>query len=188
MTAKQTGPAILAAVILALGLALATQAPQSASAHAILSAHLHDGVCSQLGNDVVELGELGFAAPLLGTPVATPSDGFQSVGAEGAFPTVRLVETVDASLDRLIEEPHALDVHIINEEEGVDIVLACGNVGGVRTGDDLVFGLQAQPTEGTATTGIAWLHANADGTTTIRLFIAQGLAPGSVGPSSTPMS
>ncbi len=188
MTTKQARPAVLAAVILALGLALATHAPRSALAHTIFSAHLHDGVCGQLGNDAVELGDLGFAAPLLGTPAATPSEGFRSVGAEGAFPTVRLVETVDAPLDRLIEEPHALDVHIINEEEDIDIVLTCGNVGGVRTGDDLVFGLQAQPTEGAATTGIAWLHANADGTTTIRLFVAQGLAPNIVGASSTPAS
>ena len=109
------------------------------------------------------------------------------------------MSSIERSLDDLVAVPHAIDVHIIDDEarndplgvgetENADIVLTCGNIGGVRNGDDLVFGLQSAPESNADTAGIVWLHANRDGTTTVRLFIAQGLAAGGYGAVSTPVA
>lgn len=175
---------VFLAALAALVLSLASWEPSAA--HAIFTAHLHEGTCSDLGTEPVELGELGYVTPLLDPAAATPAGPYPPRGPEGAFPTVLGYATVDASLDQLLDQPHAIDVHIINEEEGVDITLACGAVGGVRGNDQLVFGLQATPSEGVDTTGIAWLQANGDGGVAIRLFVAQGLASGGYGAAGTP--
>ncbi len=176
-------PVFLAALA-ALTLSLASWVPSSA--HAILTAHLHEGTCDALGSEPIELGELGYVTSLLDPAAATPTGPYEQLGPEGAFPTVLSYATLEASLDQLLDQPHAVDVHIINDEEGVDITLACGAVGGVRGNDQLVFGLQATPSEAVDTTGIAWLQANGDGTTTARIFVAQGLAAGGYGAVGTP--
>ena len=158
----------------------------SGSAHAILTAHLHEGTCADLGSTPVELGELGYVTPLLDPTAATPVGPYQQLGSEGAFPTVLGYGRVNESLDQLLDAPHAVDVHIINDEEGIDITLACGAVGGVRGDGQLVFGLQATTSEAVDTTGIAWLQESADGTTALRVFVAQGLAEGGYGAAGTP--
>ena len=170
------------------------------AAHAVLAPHVHRGVCGDLTDaEPTMLDELGYVIPLLDATAATPAGPFKPAGPEGAFPTMLGLTTIDTSLDDLLAAPHAIDVHIIDEGEGsdvltandtetLDIVLACGNIGGVRNGDDLVFGLQSAPDAGTDTMGIAWLHANADDTTTVRLFVSQGLAEGGYGAVPTPAS
>lgn len=170
---------LLGALLMALMLFLV--AWTSGSAHAILTAHLHEGSCADLGDQPKELGELGYDAPLLDLSKATPAGPYKPVGPDAAFPTVLGHVTVDQSLDELLDTPHAIDVHIVNEEQGVDITLACGAVGGIRGDSQLVFGLQSLPNEGVDTTGIAWLEANEDDTTTVRVFVAQGLAAGGYG-------
>lgn len=168
------------------------------AAHAVLAPHLHQGVCGDLSeSEPTLLDGLGYVIPLLEPGAATPAGPFKPVGPEGAFPTMVGLTTIESSLDDLIAAPHAIDIHIIDEGEAtdvftaddaetLDIVLTCGNIGGVRNGDDLVFGLQSAPDAGTDTMGIAWFHANADDTTTIRLFVSQGLAEGGYGAVPTP--
>jgi hypothetical protein len=170
------------------------------AAHAVLTPHVHEGVCGDFSqSEPRPLDELGYVTPLLDPEAATPVGPFKSAGPEGAFPTMLGLTTIEASLDELLATPHAIDVHITDEGENtdaltaaepetVDIVLTCGNIGGVRNGDDLVFGLQSAPDAGTDTMGIAWLHANADDTTTVRLFVSQGLAEGGYGAVPTPSS
>ncbi len=146
------------------------------SAHAIATAHLHQGPCGDIsGEGAIDLGELTYVVPLLGSPEATPAGPYHPVGLDSAFVTIMAVTDVGVSLDALLAQPHSIDVHIVNDETGEEIPLACGNVGGVRNGNDLVFGLQTAPSPGVDTTGIAWLHANPDGTTMVRLFVSQGL-------------
>ncbi|HEV2129013.1 MAG TPA: hypothetical protein VGR22_10380 [Thermomicrobiales bacterium] len=177
----------LAALVLALALVLGAWTP--GTAHAVLTAHLHEGTCADSGEQPVDLGELGLATSLLDSSQATPAGPYDLVGAGGAFPTVLGHASIDRSLDDLLASPHVIDIHVVNDEEGTDVILACGAVGGVLANGELVFGLQSLPSEGIDTTGIAWLQANDDGTTTVRLIVAQGLAPGRVGAaSSTPAS
>ena len=162
---------VLALVFGLVGVLFASPAPSSA--HAIITAQLHPGTCDNRSEDgVINLGELTYVAPLQDISQATPAGPYRPVGPDSAFVTVMTVANVDRSLDQLIEEPHSVDIQIINDETGEHILLACGNVGGVRNGDDLVFGLQTAPSEGVDTTGIVWLHANPDGTTLARIFVS----------------
>jgi hypothetical protein len=167
------------ALVTALMLFLMAWTP--GSAHAVLTAHLHEGSCADLGGQPKELGELGYVTPLLDQSEATPAGPYKPVGPDAAFPTMLGHVTVDQSIDELLDTPHAIDIHIVNEEQGEDITLACGAIGGVRGKGQLVFGLQSLPNEGVDTIGIAWLQANEDGTTTVRVFVAQGLAAGGYG-------
>ncbi|HEV2109393.1 MAG TPA: hypothetical protein VGR16_14120 [Thermomicrobiales bacterium] len=163
-----------AAVVGLLALLVGSSTP--GSAHAIATAHIHRGPCDEInGEGAIDLGELTYVVPLSGSPEATPAGPYRPVGVDSAFVTIMAVTDVGASLDELLAQPHSIDVHIVNDETGEEIPLACGNVGGVRNGDDLVFGLQTAPSPGVDTTGIAWLHTNPDGTTTVRLFVSQGL-------------
>jgi len=84
------------------------------------------------------------------------------------------VGTVPAALDDVVAAEHLVDVHRAGGggEDAARIV--CGGVGGFRAGDDLVFGLGEA--NGSGYTGTAWLHDNGDGTTTVALFLASGLA------------
>lgn len=158
--------------------------PTPSSAHAIISAQLHPGTCDDRSDDgVIDLGELTYAAPLEDISAATPAGPYRPVGPDSAFVSVMTVATIEMSVDQLLAEPHSIDVQIINDETGERIPLACGDVGGVRNGDDLVFGLQTAPSEGVDTTGIVWLHGNPDGTTLARIFVSQGLG---TAPEGTP--
>ena len=59
---------------------------------------------------------------------------------------------------------------------GARTAVTCGNAGGVVTTDDeLLFDLQA--IEGDIA-GVVWLRYNADGTSSVVLFVTQGLATG----------
>ena len=169
----------LSALAMALVLFVTTWVP--GSAHAVLTAHLHEGTCDGLGDQPIDLGELGYATPLLDPGAATPAGPYEPVGPDGAFPTMLGHTMVDRSLDALVATPHAIEVHAIDEDAGTDVTLACGAVGGVHGNGQLVFGLQSLPSEGVDTTGIAWLQANGDGTTSVRIVVAQGLAPGGYG-------
>ena len=130
---------------------------------------------------------IGYVTPLLDGSAATPVGPYDPVGPDAAFPTMLGHATVDRSLDDLVATRHAVEVRALDEHAGTEVTLACGAVGGVRGDGHLVFGLQSLPHDGVDTTGIAWLQANDDDTTTIRIFIAQGLAPGGYGAvASTP--
>ncbi len=62
--------------------------------------------------------------------------------------------------------------------------IACGTIGGVRIGDELVFGLREWNASGF--TGVAVLRDNGDGTTSVTVYLALGLAGGLAGPAGTP--
>ncbi|MGI8643683.1 MAG: hypothetical protein ACR2LS_06155 [Thermomicrobiales bacterium] len=146
------------------------------SAHAIVTARISPGTCgSTSGTGAIELGELTYAAPLGGSPEATPSGPYRSIGAGSAFVAVMTVTTIDRSLDQLLQQLYSVDIEIVNDETGETTSLACGGVGGVRNGNDLIFGLQTAPSEGVDTTGTVWLHGMPNGETLVRIFVSQGL-------------
>jgi hypothetical protein len=174
---------LLVAITAALGLTVAAVTP--ASAHGWPVAYLHHGACGAPFTDQgEELGTLGYVTPLPDPTAATPVGPYASLGANDAFVTVLLNTTVAVSLNELIIMPYAIDVHLVDTDMGVDIPLTCGNVGGVRSGDQLVFGLQS--TQAADTAGIAWLQADGTDTTRLRLFVTQGLAAGGYGAVGTP--
>jgi hypothetical protein len=73
---------------------------------------------------------------------------------------------------------YAINIHESPQNAGRYV--ACGDIGGtVRPGEagsagDLLIGLSELNESGV--TGIAWLHDNGNGTTTVIAFVAQGLA------------
>ena len=124
-------------------------------------AHIHAGSCEE--------GELGdIVAPLtdLTAPTGEPAGHEQAVRAETSFTTVAL------TLDEILADDHAINVHLSADQIGTYI--ACGELGGVvdpATGA-LVIGLREQNNSGF--TGIAYLAPSATGAgTDVSLFIAE---------------
>jgi hypothetical protein len=126
--------------------------PPDEASRANHPAALHTGSCSNLG-EVTEL-----LADLV-EPTSSP---------EGVIPASASVTVVAIPLDRLFAAPHAIAVALSHEHP--EIMIACGTIGGEPLEGNLVVGLAEHNASGY--TGIAWLHDNADGTTTITLFLA----------------
>lgn len=82
------------------------------------------------------------------------------------------VTTLDARPADLLAGDHPIDIHASAEQP--DVVLACGGSGGMPSENDQYVGLQAR--NSSAHSDIAWLHRNQDGTTTVALMLAHGLA------------
>ncbi|CAA9559246.1 MAG: hypothetical protein AVDCRST_MAG19-1666 [uncultured Thermomicrobiales bacterium] len=179
----------MAASVAALGLAItggasALAQEQEASPAAvfdprtIIPAHVHAGTCGDLGDIAFPLDEAGYGLPVPVGPEVRP--GTTPAAVEAAlFPTAGVnpaavgVTAITATLDQLLDTPHAVTAYRGMEGAEAETQIACGAVGGYRTGDDLVFGLQER--NGSAYVGTAWLHDNRDGTTTVSLFLASGL-------------
>jgi nitrite reductase (NO-forming) len=91
---------------------------------------------------------------------------------------------VDTPLAELLDVPHSVVVESVDLEADTRTPIACGNVGGVVTDDEVVFGLRSLLAD---TSGVAWLQGHADGTTTVTLFVTQGLSAVAAGPGHTPV-
>ena len=130
-------------------------------------AHIHSGTCEALGEVVHPLADV--AEPAQPAPA-------------GVIPVAVSVTRVEASLDEILGAPHAINVHQSYEEIGAYI--ACGNLGGTPTNGDLLVGLMELNDSGYA--GVAWLHDNGDGSTTVSVFLAQGLLGQEVIQAPTP--
>lgn len=122
-------------------------------------AHIHSGSC---GDD--ELGDV--VAPLtnLTEPEGDGGGNERAVVAESSFTSVPL------TLDALLAEDFAVNIHLSAEEIGTYI--ACGEIGGPLAGDgSLQIGLKQQNDSGF--TGIAFLAPGADNASTdVSVFIA----------------
>ncbi|MGH2534505.1 MAG: cupredoxin domain-containing protein [Thermomicrobiales bacterium] len=84
--------------------------------------------------------------------------GSTDVGSKMAMPVSMSESTIDARLDDLVAGDHAITVAIQDAAN----LLACGEIGGIRTDDTLAFGLQGADDSGW--TGIAVLEADGDQT------------------------
>ena len=117
-------------------------------------AHIHTGTCDALGGVEYPLTDAG------------QQDGDQ----EGTNPAVIIAEsttTIPASLDDLLAEPHALNVHLSADDMGTYV--ACGDLGGVVVEDRLVIGLAEL--NGSGLSGIGILTATGD-ETEVRFFLS----------------
>ena len=129
-------------------------------------AHIHSGTCEELGDVVYPLSDVGADMMMDGTPMAMDMGGSGS-----AIPVEASVTTVQAALSDIVASEHAINVH--ESGENIGNYIACGAIGGPMMGmTDLAIGLGALNDSGYS--GIAWLHDNGDGSTTVYVFLTQG--------------
>jgi hypothetical protein len=162
--------AIFAALLVGASTTLAQQATPVASPVAAPPghpAHIHSGTCATLGDVVYPLNDVtGSGAP-----------------ASDAIEVEWSVTRVEATLETILATPHAINVH--ESAENIGTYIACGNVAGTVSGADLFIGLGEL--NGSGHSGIAWLHDNGDGSTTVSVFVSEGLSGGAT-PGATPVA
>lgn len=154
-----------AALLLSLGVLLA---PNGVSAQdmamAAHPAHIHSGTCAELGDVVFPLSDVSSAMMMDGTPMAMG----EMMGASAAIPVEWSVTTVAAPLADIVSGGHAINIH--ESAENIGNYIACGDIGGTMMGtSDLAIGLGALNDSGYS--GIATLHDNGDGTTTVTVYL-----------------
>jgi hypothetical protein len=128
------------------------------SAHAEhgMPARLQQGTCEAIGPVAFELNGVGGTEDLEGNEVPAP----EAMGAAGATEVKVSVTTVAAPLDAIVSGGHALIVYL--SDDAMDKPVACGAIGGIVVGEDLVVGLEARGDEGM--NGIALFRAEGDQT------------------------
>lgn len=138
-------------------------------------ARLHAGSCDEFRGVVYMLTGVGAEATPDGTPVAAP----ERVGPESAALVASSETEVPVPLSELIADERAIVVY--QSDEAMDRVVACGNVGGLLSGqmpgmtmpgDELAVWLAEA--DGSGLSGIALLEA-AGRSTVVRLYLAEGL-------------
>ncbi|MGH2562289.1 MAG: SH3 domain-containing protein [Thermomicrobiales bacterium] len=96
-------------------------------------------------------------------------DASDTTGAATGIPVSQSTTTVRVGLGDLLTTPHAV---VIRASADDDTPIVCGDIGGVRVGDDLAVGLR--DVSGSGYGGIAWLRGQ-DGSTLAYVFLAPGL-------------
>lgn len=124
-------------------------------------AHIHKGACKELG---------GVANPL--DAVAVPEDG-EVVGSPGPTRVATSVNTVDVSLQEILDRPHAINVHL--SKERINRYIACGSIGGIRREDGGVS-IELRQVDESGFFGTAYLTPNEKdpNQTDVFLFLVKG--------------
>ncbi len=125
--------------------------PSETTGSAHHPAALHAGTCAALSDVTAVLADVV-------EPGSTPQD----VVPAGASVTI-----IESTLDQLLAAPRAITVS--QSHARPRLAIACGTIGGAPVNGNLVAGLAE--TNDSGYSGIAWLHDNSDGTTTITLFV-----------------
>jgi len=110
-------------------------------------AHIHSGSCAELGDVVF---------PLTGVEAVAG----EAVGSESAHAVKTSTTYLDVSLDDILADEHAINVHLSDKEIGTYI--ACGDIGGVLVededgGSNLTIALGELNDSGHS--GVVWLGA-----------------------------
>jgi Bacterial SH3 domain len=92
------------------------------------------------------------------------------VGSPVAATVAQSATTVRVKLDDLIKKPFAILVRV---SESDDTAIACGEIGGLRTGDDLTIGIRER--NASSFTGIGWLRGSG-ASTLVYVFLGRGLS------------
>ena len=171
---------LTAGLLLAVGI---VAAPGSASAQATTMtphpAHIHSGSCAELGDVVYPLTDVGAEMAAMGMPgtpmsgdmMATPAMGDMgtAMAGGGAIPVEMSTTVVQTTLADISTGDFAINVH--ESAENIGNYIACGDLGtaGAMGGSDLVIGLGELNDSGYS--GIATLHDNGDGSTTVTIYL-----------------
>ena len=118
---------------------------------------IQTGTCDALGGAAFTLIGVGAEEDAEGLPVVAPA----VVGPESAAALTTSTSTVDATVETIVDGGHAIVVYASDEE--MDNPIACGAVGGIQLGDDLVVGLDPVGDEGKS--GVALLRTSGTQTT-----------------------
>jgi hypothetical protein len=92
------------------------------------------------------------------------------VGAATAATVYQSATTLRVDLDDLVQQTYSVIVQLSEDD---DTVVACGEIGGLRSGDDLTVGIRERNSSGQ--TGIAWLRGT-NGSTLVYVFLGRGLS------------
>lgn len=163
VTAAVVVVAVVLGVVFALGSQGTSAQDSTASPTAMMHdhpAHIHSGTCDTLGDVVYPLTNL-MAPDLSATPIAammaTPmAMGMGEIVAESTT-------TVQTTLAELTGGQYAINVH--ESAEDIGTYIACGEIMGTATGDQLQIPLRELNASGYQ--GQALLMDNGDGTTTV---------------------
>src|SRR5829696_4396410 len=95
---------------------------------------IHEGSCEALGPVAFRLNGVGGSVDIDNAPKATPT----AVNPDAAYQVLISETTIDGTIEDLLAGEHAV---LIYESDEVMDAIACGNVGGARSGSSLVTGL-----------------------------------------------
>lgn len=128
-------------------------------------AHIHAGACPTPGDVLFPLNNVGGETAMNGSPMSG-----EMMGAASAIPVDFSETSVQSPLADLLGGEHAIVVH--ESADNIGNYILCGDLGGmVMGGTDLAVGLGELNDSGYS--GIAWLHDNGDGTTSVKLFTTE---------------
>jgi hypothetical protein len=144
-------------------------------------AHVHSGTCAELGDVVYGLNDVSGEA-LEGTPDATPAS---ATAGEPGDVIAKSTTTVDASLDDLLAEPHAVNVH--ESAENIDIYIACGDITGEPDENGTLI-IDLEQLKASGVTGQAILSDSGDGKTQVVITLTDASSEEVGTPSATPES
>lgn len=182
---KRSIGTLLAAIMMVVGFAAGTNyafAQDAGTPESEVSvahpAHIHSGTCEELGDVVYPLEDVT-DAPLQGTQVASPEPKEEGLPGDviGRSTTV-----VDASLEDILAEEHAVNVH--ESAENIDVYVACGNVEAEPADGELIIDLMQLNDSGI--NGQAILSDLGDGTTEVTITLTDAAAEGFASPEATP--
>lgn len=141
------------------------------------------GACVPVARPVSQLASIKAPFPALITAGTCETPDFETtfslfdvgaedapVGAATAATVYQSATTVRIGLDDLITQTYSIVVRVSEDD---DTVIACGEIGGLRTGDDLTVGIRER--SGSGYTGIGWLRGS-DGSTLVYVFLGHGLS------------
>jgi hypothetical protein len=129
-------------------------------------AEIIEGTCdTAAGNTVFELLEVSDADGVVGVPPAAL--------------VARSVTTVRSPLDDLIGERHSIAIRVSADDP---TLVACGEIGGIRDGDELAVGIKERNDSGFS--GISVIRG-ADESSLVYIYLGRGLSTISTAPAPT---
>ena len=145
--------------------------------------HIHAGSCEELGDVVFPLGNASVGGMMAGMMGGTPEAGMaeaemgEEMGSEDRVPVATSYTVVDAALEDILAEEHAINFH--ESEENIENYIACGDIGGavmtgpgMDEGGTLVIGLRSLNDSGIS--GVATLEGM-DDQTAVTVYLAEDL-------------
>lgn len=132
--ARERAVSIAGAAALAGAMSLAIIGSAAAHAEHGHPARIHNGTCESLQGVAYRLNGVGGSVDTEGAPVATPT----AINPKTAYQVMTSDTLIDATVDDLLAGDHAIMIY--ESDEAMDAI-ACGNVGGALSGDQLIVGL-----------------------------------------------
>jgi hypothetical protein len=157
----------LFALAVALGVGAPVAVPVLAHEEHGHPTRIHEGSCEDLGPVAYRLNGVGGSVDMDNAPIATPT----AINPDTAYQVLISETTIDGTVEHLLTGEHAVMVY--ESDEAMDAI-ACGNVGGARTGEMLVTGLAEAGVPGHI--GFALFRSEGD-QTAVSVILGHGLAP-----------